>query len=173
MKTLPNLLPDYLEYAHPKCREIAKAIFNYQSIFILGRGFGEAIAKEIALKIKEVSYIHAEGYNALNFKHGPLAMIDSDKRTPVIIIIDKNNHFDEMKSVFEIVKNKKATMIVITNAADKLEVKNVDFIVDMPDHGILSSFFSIFIGQILAYEICLQKGYNPDKPRHLSKEVTV
>lgn len=127
----------------------------------------------MALKIKEVSYIHAEGYNGLNFKHGPLAMIDSKKRTPVIIIIDKNNNFEEMKSIFEIIKNKNATIILITNAADKLEVSKVDYLVEIPNQGIMSSLYAIFVGQLLAYHISIEKGFNPDKPRHLSKEVTV
>ncbi len=146
---------------------------SHESLFILGKGFGESIAKEMALKIKEVSYIHAEGYNGLNFKHGPLAMIDSKKRTPVIIIIDRNNNFDEMKSIFEIIKNKNATIILISNAIDKLEVSKVDFIVEIPNQGIMSSLYAIFVGQFLAYNISIKKGFNPDKPRHLSKEVTV
>ena len=170
---MPNVLPELLEGFNEQAKEIAKTLTKHRSLFCLGRGFGEAIAREISLKIKEVSYIHAEGYNALAFKHGPLAMIDPDERTPVIMVIDKNNHFDDLKSVFEIVKNKNATMILITNAAKQLEVKGVDFFVEIPNQGILSSFFAVFVGQLISYHICLLKGYNPDKPRHLSKEVTV
>jgi len=173
LKTLPNILPDYLEKFNAITKEVAKTIYNKNSIFILGKGFAEAIAKEMALKIKECTYIHSEGYNSLSFKHGPLAMVDSDNRTPVIMIVDKNNYFDESKSVFEIVKNKRATLILITNAADKLELKNTDFVIDIPDQGIFSSLYGIYVGQLLAYYVTLEKGYNPDKPRHLSKEVTV
>ena len=144
-----------------------------KSIFVLGKSYGESIAKEIALKVKEVSYIHAEGLNALNFKHGPIAMIDPIEKTPVIIIVEKNDHFEQMKSVFEIVKHKNPTLILITNAANDLETKGVDFVVEIPNHGFLSSFYAIFIGQLLGYNICLEKDLNPDKPRNLSKEVTV
>lgn len=142
-------------------------------MFCLGRGFGEAIAKEISLKIKEVSYIHAEGMNSLSFKHGPIAMIDPETKTPVLIIVDKNDCFDESKSVFEIVKHKSPTMILITNDRDSLELNGVDFVVDIPNNGILSSFFAVFVGQLIGYYCCIEKGLNPDKPRNLSKEVTV
>ena len=100
-------------------------------------------------------------------------MIDSDLRTPVIIIADKNDHFEDIKNVLEIVKNKNATIILLTNAKELLCIDNIDFIVNIPDNGFFSSFYSIIIGQLLSYYICINKGYNPDKPRHLSKEVTV
>lgn len=173
LKSLPNILPNFLNEVNIQAQEVAKAIFNQKHIFVLGRGYGEAIAKEMSLKIKEVSYIHAEGYNALNFKHGPIAMIDPKERTPVIIIVDKNDHFEDVKTVFEIVKNKNPTLVLITNAASKLETKGVDFIVEIPNQGFLSSFFAIFFGQFLGYYCCIEKGLNPDKPRNLSKEVTV
>lgn len=173
LKSLPVLLPAYLEKSMDKAKEVAEALYEHKSLFVLGKGFSEAIAKEISLKIKEVTYIHAEGYNTQTFKHGPLAMIDSEKRTPVIIIVDKNDNFETAKTVFEIVKNKNATLILITNAEEKLETKGVDFVFNIPDHGIMSSFYAIFFGQFLAYYIALKKGFNPDKPRNLSKEVTV
>lgn len=143
------------------------------SIFILGKGYGESIAKEISLKIKEISYIHSEGYNSLNFKHGPIAMIDSESRTPVIIIVEKSNFFEESKSVFEMVKNKNAFLILITNTEDKLQLNGVDYIIPIPDQGFLSSLYALYFGQILSYDLAVRKGYNPDKPRNLSKEVTV
>lgn len=162
-----------LSYFNEQAKLISKEIFQQKSLFCLGKGFGESIAKEIALKIKEVSYIHAEGINALNFKHGPISMIDPKERTPVIIIIDKNDHFDELKSIYEIAKHKNANMIVITNAKEHLDIQDVDFIIDIPNEGFLSSFYGVFIGQLLAYYCCIYKDLNPDKPRNLSKEVTV
>jgi glucosamine--fructose-6-phosphate aminotransferase (isomerizing) len=173
LRMLPNILPGYLIQTKDYCKEIAKAIFHQQHIFCLGKGYGEAIAKEISLKIKEVSYIHAEGINALNFKHGPIAMIDPEQRTPVIMIVDKNDYFEEMKALFEIVKHKQPTMILITNAVNSLDLNGVDFVVEMPNQGFLSSFFAVFIGQMIGYYCCVMKGLNPDKPRNLSKEVTV
>ena len=170
---LPNVLPGFLIQIKDQCKEIAQAIHKQQHIFCLGKGYGEAIAKEISLKIKEVSYIHAEGINALNFKHGPIAMIDPDQRTPVIMIVDKNDYFDEMKALYEIVKHKRPTLILITNAMKNLDLSNVDFVVEIPNQGFLSSFFAVFVGQMIGYYCCVAKGLNPDKPRNLSKEVTV
>lgn len=124
------------------------------------------------MKIKEVSYIHAEGYNAGTFKHGPMAMIDSVKRTPIIIIIVKDNFYDDMVSNFNQIKARNATIVLLTNCRISLDTSNVDFIVDLPTEGLLSSFYSNFIGQLIAYYISIAKGLNPDKPRHLSKELT-
>ena len=100
-------------------------------------------------------------------------MIDPSIRTPIIIIIEKNDHFDELKSVFEIIKNKNPTIILITNAVNLLDTNGVDFIVEFPDLGYLSSFYAVYVGQLISYYCCVSKGLNPDKPRNLSKEVTV
>jgi len=124
------------------------------------------------LKIKEVSYIHAEGYNAGTFKHGPMAMIDSVKRTPIIIIVVKDNFYDDMVSNFNQIKARNATIVLLTNCSKNLDIENVDFIVDLPNEGLMSSFYGNFVGQLIAYYISIAKGYNPDKPRHLSKELT-
>lgn len=124
------------------------------------------------MKIKEVSYIHAEGYNAGTFKHGPMAMIDSVKRTPIIIIVVKDNFYDDMVSNFNQIKARNATIVLLTNCSKNLDIENVDFIVDLPNEGLMSSFYGNFVGQLIAYYISIAKGYNPDKPRHLSKELT-
>jgi glucosamine--fructose-6-phosphate aminotransferase (isomerizing) len=141
-------------------------------MFILGKGFGEAIAREMALKIKEVSYMHAEGYNAGTFKHGPIAMIDSEKRTPVIIIVTKDDYYDDMVSNYNQIKGRRATIILLTNCKNDMDVEGVEHIVEFPDEGILSSFYAVFIGQLIAYHLAIYKGYNPDKPRQLAKEIT-
>ena len=124
------------------------------------------------MKIKEVSYIHAEGYNAGTFKHGPMAMIDSVKRTPIIIIVIKDNFYDDMVSNFSQIKARNATIVLLTNCRSSLDTNNVDFVVDLPTEGLLSSFYGNFVGQLIAYYISVAKGFNPDKPRHLSKELT-
>jgi glucosamine--fructose-6-phosphate aminotransferase (isomerizing) len=154
------------------CKKIAEGIVNFNSLFCLGRGFGEAIAREISLKIKEVSYIHAEAYNAGSFKHGPIAMIDSDQRTPVIIILVKDNFYDDMVSNYLQLKSRNATIVLLTNMADKIDTEGVDYIINLPTDGILSSFYAVFAGQMIAYYLALAKGFNPDKPRQLSKELT-
>lgn len=173
LKNLPIKLPELLKRYEGITKKIAEVIVKHDSLFILGKGFGEAIAKEIALKIKEVSYIHAEGYNAGTFKHGPIAMIDSVNRTPVIVIVVKDNFYDDMVSNYSQIKSRNATVVLLTNAnPNDLETEGVDFIVDLPQDGLLSSFYAVFVGQLIAYNLAICKGYNPDKPRQLSKEIT-
>jgi glucosamine--fructose-6-phosphate aminotransferase (isomerizing) len=124
------------------------------------------------LKIKEVSYIHAEGYNAGTFKHGPIAMIDSNIRTPIIIIVVKDDFMDDMITSLQQIKARNATIILFTNIRNSLDTSNIDFIVDLPEEGLLSSFYGNFIGQLISYYISIELGFNPDKPRNLSKELT-
>ncbi len=120
-----------------------------------------------------MSYIHAEGYNAGTFKHGPIAMIDSLKRTPVIIIVCKDNFYDDMVSNYNQIKARNATIILLTNATEKeLDVEGVDCLVQLPREGLMSSFYAVLVGQLVAYNLALEKGFNPDKPRQLSKELT-
>jgi glucosamine--fructose-6-phosphate aminotransferase (isomerizing) len=154
------------------CKKIADGIYNFNSLFCLGRGFGEAIAREISLKIKEVSYIHAEAYNAGTFKHGPIAMIDSDKRTPVICIVVRDSSLDDMVTNYNQLKSRNATIILLTNCEEKIDIDGVDYLIRLPDDGMMSSFYAVFAGQMIAYYLALAKGYNPDKPRQLSKELT-
>lgn len=99
-------------------------------------------------------------------------MIDSEHRTPVIIIVVKDSFFDDMVSNFNQLKARNATTILLTNAASEIETDGVDFIVTLPMEGMLSSFYAVFIGQMIAYYVAVLKGYNPDKPRQLSKEIT-
>lgn len=124
------------------------------------------------MKIKEVSYIHAEGYNAGTFKHGPMAMIDPLKRTPIIILVLKDNFYEDMISNYQQIKARNATVVLLTNCRSSLDIENIDFIVDLPNEGLMSSFYGNFVGQLIAYYISVERGYNPDKPRNLSKELT-
>ena len=124
------------------------------------------------MKIKEVSYIHAEGYNAGAFKHGPIAMIDSDARTPVFCIIVKDNFYDDMLSAYLQAKSRNATIVLFTNCKDSLDTEGVEHIIEFPNKGLLSSFYSVFAGQMIAYYLAVEKGFNPDKPRQLAKEIT-
>jgi len=101
-----------------------------------------------------------------------MAMIDSQKRTPIIIIVVKDNFYDDMVSNFNQIKARNATIVLLTNCRSNLDVENVDFIVDIPNEGMLSSFYGNFVGQLIAYYISLARGFNPDKPRNLSKELT-
>lgn len=90
-----------------------------------------------------------------------------------MIIVTKDNFYDDMVTNFHQVKSRNATVILFTNAKEnELDVSGVDFVIRLPDEGLMSSFYSVFVGQLIAYYIALAKGYNPDKPRQLSKEIT-
>lgn len=99
-------------------------------------------------------------------------MIDSLARTPIIIIVVKDNFFDDLNSSYQQVKSRNSTLILITNCKDDLETEGIDHIVEIPKEGMLSSFYAVFVGQIIAYYCSVLKGFNPDKPRQLSKEIT-
>ncbi len=100
-------------------------------------------------------------------------MIDSEIRTPVIIIVTKDNFYDDMASNYHQIKGRNATVVLLTNATEKeLDIEGIDFVVKLPNEGLLSSFYAVFIGQLIAYNLALLKGFNPDKPRQLSKELT-
>jgi len=99
-------------------------------------------------------------------------MIDENARTPVLLIVVKDNYFDDMKASFEQLKLRGATVILLTNAPEELNIEKVDYVIELPKEGLMSSFYAVFFGQLLAYYVSLKKGFNPDKPRNLSKELT-
>lgn len=145
---------------------------GHEHLFILGRGPCEAIAKEGALKIKEVSYIHAEGYIAGAFKHGPIAMIDDLSQTRFILLITKQDS-NKLEKTLEQVKARNAFTIVITDCLSDLNPNAIDLAIEIPSAGWLSPLLCVFPLQLLSYELAVRRGKNPDKPRHLAKEVTV
>ena len=100
-------------------------------------------------------------------------MIDSSVRTPIIIIVVKDNFFDDMVASYNQIKSRNATVILLTNATEKeLDCENVDFMIKLPNEGLMSSFYAVLMGQLIAYYLAVSKGFNPDKPRQLSKELT-
>lgn len=150
--------------------QLAKELKNTERGFILGKYIAEAIAKESALKIKEISYIHMEAYGGGELKHGPFALIEKDM--PIILILPEDENLDLMITVAEEVKARGARVIAIT---DKKTLREDLFhkIVELPKSGLLTSFLAIIPMQLLAYYLSTQKGFNPDKPRNLAKAVTV
>jgi glucosamine--fructose-6-phosphate aminotransferase (isomerizing) len=145
-------------------KEIARQLKDKTSLFLLGKGKEEAIAKEGALKLKEVAYIHAEGYSSSALKHGPFALIEEG--LPVILIDVEEENRDKNKNTFQEISARNAFVIKITDSRcnDLLIVeKNSTF------SGILANVYV----QLLSYFIALEKGYNPDFPRNLAKVVTV
>ena len=144
---------------------------NKQSMFLLGKGKMESIAKEGALKIKEMCYIHAEGCNASSLKHGPFALLEKD--FPVILLIDTENR-DKMMNVYEEVKTRGAYICIITNIIDIgiTDNKNTDIIFTETNNYCQEVLFIIVL-QYLSYKIAILKKINPDKPKNLAKVVTV
>ncbi len=167
-----NNLSDNIKQTLNICEEISSNIIsqlNKPSIFILGKGPMEAIAKEGALKIKEVSYIHAEGYNGSALKHGPFALLKEN--FPVILIIDKENR-DKMYNVYQEVLSRNAYVLVITELPYTILPINSD-IIYVPENRNYQSILYMIIMQYMAYKLSLLNHINPDRPQNLAKVVTV
>ena len=155
-----------------KIREIA-FIFTYARNFIyLGRGLNFPVALEGALKLKEISYIHAEGYPAAEMKHGPIALIDEDM--PVVFLATKDSSYDKIVSNIQEVKARKGRVIAIVTEGDALIPGMVDFVIEIPNtNEMLMPLLSVIPLQLLSYYIAVMRGRNVDQPRNLAKSVTV
>lgn len=171
LETIPQKVEQVLKTAD-KIKEIAY-IFTYARNFIyLGRGLNFPVALEGALKLKEISYIHAEGYPAAEMKHGPIALIDEDM--PVVFIATKDSSYEKIVSNIQEVKARKGRVIAIVTEGDKLIPSMVDFVIEIPKtHEILMPLLSVIPQQLLSYYIAVMRGRNVDQPRNLAKSVTV
>lgn len=171
LETIPSKVEKVFENA-AKIKEIA-FIFTYARNFIyLGRGFNFPVALEGALKLKEISYIHAEGYPAAEMKHGPIALIDEDM--PVVFLATKDSSYEKIVSNIQEVKARKGRVIAIVTEGDTLIPGMVDFVIEVPNtHEILTPLVSVIPLQLLSYYIAVMRGRNVDQPRNLAKSVTV
>jgi len=144
------------------------AIFDKQNnCFILGKDKGESIAQEAALKIKEISYIHAEGYSSSSLKHGPFALLEKD--FPVILIAPENKYFAKNMNAYEEIKSRYAKIILVTNK-ENLNLHNTILVEKNETYGDLLCIIPL---QLLAFKLSIYKGCNTDMPRNLAKVVTV
>lgn len=147
------------------CRQVAEELKDKNHLFVLGKGYAEPIAYEGALKIKELSYIHAEGYSGGALKHGPFALIEGsngkDGATPVITIILDDDHAMHMRTAAEEVKARGAKVYVITDNP-KLAIGIDPNPIVIPNNGILTALIAVLPLQLIAYELSLSKGINPD-----------
>ncbi|KAF7457396.1 glucosamine-fructose-6-phosphate aminotransferase [Cryptosporidium felis] len=155
-----------------QCEKIAELIKDQKSIFVLGKGFGYPVALEGALKIKEISYIHSEGYSAGALKHGPFALIDKEAKTPVILLALSDEHLPMMMNVAQQVKARGARVICITDNENICKEIDCETII-IPSNGPLTALNAVIPLQLIAYYLAVKKGINPDKPRGLAKAVTV
>jgi glucosamine--fructose-6-phosphate aminotransferase (isomerizing) len=171
LKKLPELIGEALK-EDKKIMKIAKTFANSKNFLYLGRQLNFPVALEGALKLKEISYIHAEGYPAAEIKHGPIALID--KNMPVVFIAPKTNLSDKLFSNMQEIKARNGVIITVTDKPES-EIKKVsDYVIKMPQvHRLLSPILAVVSLQLLAYHIANIKKLNVDKPRNLAKSVTV
>lgn len=168
---LPSEVHKVLKLDH-RIREIAEKFYSSPNFLFLGRSYNYPVALEGALKLKEISYIHAEGYPAAEMKHGPIALIDD--KMPVVFIATRSMVYDKIVSNIQEVKCRKGIVIAVTSEGDK-DIKNyVDYSIEIPDTiDILSPILAVIPLQLLAYHIAVIRGLDVDKPRNLAKSVTV
>ncbi|MEG1020644.1 MAG: glutamine--fructose-6-phosphate transaminase (isomerizing) [Myroides sp.] len=170
-----ELIPEKVAEAlleNDKILEIAKIYKDAPNCLFLGRGFNFPVALEGALKLKEISYIHAEGYPAAEMKHGPIALIDENM--PVIVIAPQQNHYDKVVSNIQEIKARSGKIIALVSKGDE-QVKNLaDHIIEMPNSTeALTSIIATIPLQLLSYHVAVLRGTNVDQPRNLAKSVTV
>jgi glucosamine--fructose-6-phosphate aminotransferase (isomerizing) len=153
-------------------REIAETFKDVSNFLYLGRGFNFPVALEGALKLKEISYIHAEGYPAAEMKHGPIALIDEEM--PVVFIATRDSSYEKIVSNIQEVKARKGRVIAVVTEGDKLIPTMAEFTIEVPAvHETLMPIVSVIPLQLLSYHIAVMRGCNVDQPRNLAKSVTV
>ncbi|MFQ5751140.1 MAG: glutamine--fructose-6-phosphate transaminase (isomerizing) [bacterium] len=171
IKALPQKVARILEN-HDIIKGIAKEFHQCQNFLYLGRGYNFPVALEGALKLKEISYIHAEGYPAAEMKHGPIALIDENM--PVVFIATKDSTYDKIISNIEEVKARSGRIIVIATEGDEAIKKRADHVIYVPPTlEFLTPVLTIIPLQLLAYYIAILRGCDVDQPRNLAKSVTV
>ena len=153
-------------------KKIAKKFLNATNCLYLGRGYNFPIALEGALKLKEISYIHAEGYPAAEMKHGPIALIDEDM--PTIVIATNKINYDKIVSNIQEIKSRKGKICAIVSKGDKEVKKIADYVIEVPDSiESITPFITVIPLQLLSYHIAVMLGKDVDQPRNLAKSVTV
>ncbi|MEM6967439.1 MAG: glutamine--fructose-6-phosphate transaminase (isomerizing), partial [Bacteroidota bacterium] len=168
-------IPQKVEQAlkcNDQIKKLAKRFINTSHTLYLGRGYNFPVALEGALKLKEISYIHAEGYPAAEMKHGPIALIDENM--PVIVIATNKSAYEKIVSNIQEVKARKGIVIAIVTEGDEEISKIADYTIEIPDtEEPLTPLLSVIPLQLLSYHIALIRGCNVDQPRNLAKSVTV
>lgn len=170
-----EIIPEKVQEAllsNAVAKEIAETFKDAPNCLYLGRGYNFPVALEGALKLKEISYIHAEGYPAAEMKHGPIALIDA--QMPVIIIAPKQGHYDKIVSNIQEIKSRSGRIIAIVTKGDKQVRELADFVIEIPETSdALSPLITTIPLQLLSYHIAVLRGCNVDQPRNLAKSVTV
>lgn len=169
--TIPQLMTQVLK-TNDQIKDLSRSFTYAQNFLYLGRGYSYPVALEGALKLKEISYIHAEGYPAAEMKHGPIALIDSDM--PVVVIATHNAMYEKVLSNIQEIKARKARVIALITEGDETVRKIADEVIELPKTlECLEPIIATIPLQLLAYHIAVCKGKNVDQPRNLAKSVTV
>jgi glucosamine--fructose-6-phosphate aminotransferase (isomerizing) len=156
----------------PLIEEVAKQFKDVSNFLYLGRGYNFPVALEGALKLKEISYIHAEGYPAAEMKHGPIALIDDDM--PIVVIATKKGNYEKVVSNIQEVKARGGRLIAVVTKGDVTVKELADYVIEIPECSeALSPLLTNIPLQLLSYHIALMRGCNVDMPRNLAKSVTV
>lgn len=171
LEVIPEKVREALE-TNEKAKEIAKKFKDASNCLYLGRGYNFPVALEGALKLKEISYIHAEGYPAAEMKHGPIALID--EHMPVVVIAPKQGHYDKVVSNIQEIKSRSGKIIAVVTKGDTQVKDLADHVIEIPETSdALSPLITTIPLQLLSYHIAVMRGCNVDQPRNLAKSVTV
>ena len=171
LEKLPKSIETVLQ-SEKAIQKIAKNYHEASNFLYLGRGYNFPVALEGALKLKEISYIHAEGYPAAEMKHGPIALID--KNMPVVVIATNKGHYEKVVSNIQEIKSREGKIIAVVTKGDKSVKALADHVIEIPE--VTESLTPILASvplQLLAYHIAVMRGCNVDQPRNLAKSVTV
>ena len=168
-------IPDKIERVlgqNKRITDFAKTFTYAQNFIYLGRGYNFPVALEGALKLKEISYIHAEGYPAAEMKHGPIALISQEM--PVVVVAPRCGTYEKVVSNIQEIKARKGKVIAVVTEGDKLVSKIADYVIEVPEtEECLTPLLTVIPLQLLAYHIAVVKGCDVDQPRNLAKSVTV
>jgi glucosamine--fructose-6-phosphate aminotransferase (isomerizing) len=168
---IPEKMNEILKQVE-QIKKIAEQYQNYKNILFMGRGVNYPVALEGALKLKEISYIHAEGYSGGEMKHGPLALVSKD--VPVVAILSKDQLYEKMKSSIQEVRARGARTLIVATVGDEEAKEVADEIIYVPDTmELLEPLLNTIPLQLFAYYISVSLGRDVDRPRNLAKSVTV
>lgn len=172
LELIPSKIETILSETEPQIKAIAKEYKDASNFLYLGRGYNFPAALEGALKLKEISYIHAEGYPAAEMKHGPIALIDDEM--PVVFLVNNSSAHEKTISNVQEVAARKGQVIAIANKGDKVIAGMAKHVIEIPEtEDALSPILASIPLQLLSYYIAIERGCNVDQPRNLAKSVTV
>ncbi len=171
LDAVPGKVAEVLQ-SHERIKTIAEKYTDAKDCLYLGRGYNFPVALEGALKLKEISYIHAEGYPAAEMKHGPIALVE--ETLPVIFVATKDSYHEKVVSNMQEIKARRGKIIAVINESDAVTPTLANDVILVPEADeIIAPMISVIPMQLLAYYIGVAKGYDVDKPRNLAKSVTV